>query len=197
MTDAGNEPDPRSLRALAHPLRWRLLDLLGAEGTVTVTRCALVLGQSTASCSYHLGILAKYGYIVPAGGEGREKPWRIADREGPLSLLPRGSSFEEGQASEAAFTSWLDYQTYQMKDFYLRHRELAPADWQQALRIASGASWLTPAQANEVGGRLIQILQEIGDREEAESRPPDARLVRLFLAMTLTPELPPAGPENQ
>jgi hypothetical protein len=197
MTDHGTDPDPRSLRALAHPLRWRLLDLLGAEGTVTVTRCALVLGQSTASCSYHLGILAKYGYIVPAEGEGREKPWRMADREGPLSLLPRGSSFDEGLASEAAFESWLDYETYQMKDYYLRQRELAPAEWQEALRIASGASWLTPAQANELGERLMRILQEIADREEAENRPPGVRLVRLFLAMTLTPELPPAGPAAQ
>ncbi|MEP7023868.1 MAG: winged helix-turn-helix domain-containing protein [Actinomycetota bacterium] len=63
---------PKGACDLAHPLRWQMLDLLGAEGTVTVTRCALVLGESTASCSYHLGILAKYGYITPAEGEGRE-----------------------------------------------------------------------------------------------------------------------------
>src|SRR5580692_2398436 len=46
-------PDPRALRALAHPLRWQLIDLIGSETTVTATRCAEVLGQTVANCSYH------------------------------------------------------------------------------------------------------------------------------------------------
>ena len=53
--------DALTLRALTHPLRWKLLDLIGSELSATATRCAEVLGESVASCSYHLGILAKYG----------------------------------------------------------------------------------------------------------------------------------------
>ena len=73
-------PDPRALRALAHPLRWQLIDLIGSEATAT--RCAEVLGESVASCSYHLGILGKYGYIELVPGQaGKEKPWRLASRQ--------------------------------------------------------------------------------------------------------------------
>jgi len=41
---AGARPDPEglALRALAHPLRWKLIDLLGSEGSATATRCAEV-----------------------------------------------------------------------------------------------------------------------------------------------------------
>ena len=34
------------LRALAHPLRWALIEALGSEGTATATRCAELLGES-------------------------------------------------------------------------------------------------------------------------------------------------------
>ena len=75
-----------ALRALAHPLRWKLIDVLGSEDAATATRCAEVLGESVASCAYHLGILAKYGYIEPVPDHaGREKPWRMASYEQMLS----------------------------------------------------------------------------------------------------------------
>lgn len=168
-----------------------MLDLLRAEETVTVTRCALVLGESTASCSYHLGILAKYGYIVAAPAEGREKPWRLADQDSPVSLAPRGPGADQALASREAFRSWIDYETAQLKDYYLRRREIEPDEWQQALRIAGQGSWLTPAQATEVGQRLIQLLSEISEREDQADRPDGARLVRMFVAMALTPDSEP------
>lgn len=193
MTAADARPDPRYLRALAHPLRWRLLDLLRAEGTVTVTRCALVLGESTASCSYHLGMLAKYGYIRHADGEGREKPWQMADRDGPLSLLPTGSGFEEAMASQAALESFLDHELAQLKDYFLRQRELESGAWRETWMLASQVNWLTPAQLQEFGHRLGQILTEIDEGDDRASRPADARPVRMFVALNPSPGLPPTG----
>src|SRR3954465_5821744 len=70
--------DPRALRAYAHPTRMTLAGLLRREGPLTATRAAELTGESVASCSYHLRILAKYGLVEEAdpGGPGREKPWR-------------------------------------------------------------------------------------------------------------------------
>ena len=95
-----------ALRALAHPLRWKLIDLLGTEESATATRCAEVLGESVPSCAYHLGILAKYGYIelVP-GHTGREKPWRLASYEQDLSGEGLGTDGE--LAAEAATDAFL------------------------------------------------------------------------------------------
>jgi hypothetical protein len=68
-----------SLRALAHPLRWQLIDLLDSTGQATATQCADALGETVASCAYHLSILGKYGYARQVTGHaGREKPWELA-----------------------------------------------------------------------------------------------------------------------
>ena len=102
--DHPTAPDPTALRALAHPLRWQLMDLIGSETTATATRCAEVLGQSVASCSYHLGILGKYGYIELVPGQaGKEKPWRLASRQ--QNLDPSGLDTEGALAAEAAAPS--------------------------------------------------------------------------------------------
>ena len=72
-------PGHTSLRALAHPLRWQLIDLLDSTGQATATQCAEALGETVASCAYHLSILGKYGYARQvAGHAGREKPWELA-----------------------------------------------------------------------------------------------------------------------
>jgi hypothetical protein len=69
-----------SLRALAHPLRWQLIDLLDSTGQATATQCAEALGETVASCAYHLSILGKYGYARQvAGHKGRDKPWELTE----------------------------------------------------------------------------------------------------------------------
>ncbi|WP_344621629.1 helix-turn-helix domain-containing protein, partial [Kitasatospora arboriphila] len=69
--------DPRALKAYAHPTRMALVGLLRREGPLTATRAAELIGESVASCSFHLRQLAKYGLVEEAGGgRGREKPWR-------------------------------------------------------------------------------------------------------------------------
>jgi len=69
--------DPRALRAVAHPTRLALIGLLRRSGPLTATRAGELIGESAASCSFHLRQLAKYGLVEEAGGgRGRERPWR-------------------------------------------------------------------------------------------------------------------------
>jgi hypothetical protein len=53
VTGSSSSPVALRLRALAHPLRWKLFDIVFREGTATATRCAELTGESVASCSYH------------------------------------------------------------------------------------------------------------------------------------------------
>ena len=70
--------DPRELRALSHPTRLALLELLDAEGPMTATQAGELMGESPASASFHLRTLAKYGFVEEApGGRGRQRPWQI------------------------------------------------------------------------------------------------------------------------
>jgi DNA-binding transcriptional ArsR family regulator len=75
-------PDARSLRGLAHPLRLRLLGLLRADGPATATQLAARTGQSSGATSYHLRQLAAYGFVVEdtERGTGRDRWWRAAHR---------------------------------------------------------------------------------------------------------------------
>ena len=71
--------DPVALRALAHPLRVRLLRLVREHRPVTNARLAELVGESTASVSYHMSVLARHGFVEPdptPGATRRHKPWR-------------------------------------------------------------------------------------------------------------------------
>ena len=55
--------DPLAMRALAHPVRIRLLEELTFRGPLTATQAAHYIGESPSSCSFHLRTLAKYGFV--------------------------------------------------------------------------------------------------------------------------------------
>jgi len=176
--------DPKALRALAHPLRWKLIDLIGSETTATATRCANVLGESVASCSYHLGILAKYGYIegVPERG-GREKPWRLT---GPRQdLRPLGLDVEGELAAEAALEVLLDHETERTKS-RIRRAGIEPEPWRPT--VSGATTWLTEAEFVAVKQQLTDILEQFSARaEDASQRPEGGREVRLFFAASAAP----------
>ena len=102
-------PGPTALRALAHPLRWQLIDLLDSRGQATATQCAEALGETVPSCAYHLGILGKYGYARQVTGRpGREKPWELTDvpqNLSPAALTRRTPSWPKRRWMPSSITS--------------------------------------------------------------------------------------------
>jgi hypothetical protein len=194
MPDSETTPDAKKLRALAHPLRWQLIDLVGREGSATATRCAEVLGESVASCSYHLGILAKYGYMEEAPGRtGREKPWRLSSEEQDLG----GAGLDtEGQlASEAAIEAFLDHEFARTKK-HSRRRSLEPEAWRPSL--CGQSTYLTEAEYTAVKQELSGILARYRrDILDPSRRPEGSREVRLFIAASAAPPVePPARPSE-
>ena len=72
-------PDPKTLRALTHPVRLALLEALTLEGPLTATAAGELIGESPTTCSFHFRQLAKYGFVEEAGnGPGRQRPWKMA-----------------------------------------------------------------------------------------------------------------------
>ena len=59
------------MRALAHPLRLQLLELLGSEGAFTASEAGRRLGETPANVSWHLRKLAEYGFVRQGEGRGR------------------------------------------------------------------------------------------------------------------------------
>ena len=182
--------DPKMLRALAHPLRWKLINLLTEEGSATATRCAAVTGESVASCSYHLNMLAKYGFVEEAaGGQGREKPWRVTNHRQELSS--HGLDQEGVLAVEAVGEALLDNEFAEMRARY-RGRHTEPAPWRELNRITTATAFATAEELAQLNDELGAILSRFDDRlDDPAKRPDGARAVRLFLSATLTPERDP------
>jgi DNA-binding transcriptional ArsR family regulator len=76
--EQGRILDAGALRALAHPLRFQLVELL-AEGPSTASALGRRVGESSGSTSYHLRQLAKEGLIeeAPELGNARDRWWRV------------------------------------------------------------------------------------------------------------------------
>ena len=82
MPDDQVDLDARTLKALAHPVRVRLLGLLRTEGPSTATRLGESLGLNSGATSYHLRQLAAAGLVAddPGHRDGRERWWAAAHR---------------------------------------------------------------------------------------------------------------------
>jgi hypothetical protein len=191
-TGARTDPEGLALRALAHPLRWKLIDLLGSEGSATATRSAEMLGESVASCSYHLNILAKYGYVELVPDQpGREKPWRLSSYRQELGSA--GLSTQGKLASEAATEAFLEHELARMKD-RLRRRDLEPAEWQEASAILGTSAWVTADELHQIKDELMQIIRRYADRDnDPDQRPDAAREARIFASTSVAPA-PPRAP---
>jgi DNA-binding MarR family transcriptional regulator len=184
---ARRTPDPLALRALAHPLRWKLIDLVGSEQSATATRCAEVLGESVASCSYHLGILAKYGYIelVPDQPGGREKPWQLTTYEQDLST--EGLDEAGTLAAQAATEAFLDHELARIKD-RLRRQDLEPAEWREASHLLGSTTYVTADELLQIKNELVEIADRYADRlADPARRPAGAREARILTVTSVAP----------
>jgi DNA-binding transcriptional ArsR family regulator len=90
---------PEQLKALGHPLRVRVLEMLGQEGEWQLTNRELAqrLGVDPGHLHFHVRMLLKAGLIELAdtAGRGREKPYRAVAkvfRVAPELLAAGGAS---------------------------------------------------------------------------------------------------------
>lgn len=181
----GDEKDRRSdtvglrLRALAHPLRWRLFDLVSNEGSATATKCAHVTGESVASCAYHLGILGKYGYLEQVRDlPGREKPWRVTGR---LSDDLSGT-VQDTDAAQGVTEAFLGHEMERMRR-RLRQASREPVEWRAASLMGSSVMYVTPAELGQLTGELQAVLRRFEDRvDDPARRPAGARAARVFVS---------------
>jgi len=162
--------DVRAVRALAHPLRLDLLDLLRFEGSSTATRLATRVGESSGATSYHLRQLARHGYIEEAPGRGgRERWWRYRERE---TISSAGAS-----SSRSLLAELLSREAHAL-DRFLSQRSW-PSEWEEAAFLRSRALRLTAAELEELGGRIEELVAALRPGDAADA-PPDSMPVRLL-----------------
>jgi DNA-binding transcriptional ArsR family regulator len=179
--------DPKAIRALAHPLRLDLLQLLGAGGSATAAQCGRVLGVPQANCSFHLRQLAKYGFVTDAGPgpDRRERLWRVAHPR--LSVrIGTGSDLAVRQEIEALVVQ----REMQAILDYSRRPDGADPEWQHKAGIVSAMALLSPDDAAAIKQKWIALVEPYIARARAEDTQPHPgqRHVRYFMAATPLPE---------
>ena len=191
---AERSSDPERIRALAHPLRLELLDFLADVGEATATDCARHTGETVANCSFHLRLLARYGFIEPAARKGRERPWRRVETRQyftPDVSVP-GSVHAVVELAEIAVRREGDQFVDFMRERAARADELAGQRLPAAL---SGESfWATPDEVDSLNEAIAALMEPLLVRSpDASARPEGARLMRWF--STVHPDLDfPAAP---
>src|SRR5580698_10461645 len=188
--------DPKAMRALAHPVRTALLELLRIHQTLTATQASELLGETPANCAFHLRTLAKYGFVEEAGGgKGRERPWRQTyDR---MSWRSRVDDPQASQATEALEQVWLDRSMSRA-----RHSLTSATRWPKGLENALGATttrlYVTAEEADQLYTEISQAFQHLlgpqnrfRDRRDPKLRPADAIPVEFVLMSYPVLDLPP------
>jgi len=72
--------DVDTLRAIAHPLRMKMLGALRADGPATASDLGRRFGESSGSTSYHLRQLERFGFVVEDDEQPsrRQRRWKAA-----------------------------------------------------------------------------------------------------------------------
>src|SRR5690349_23368012 len=102
----GTVHDPRVLRAIAHPVRNRILTELSAGGPMRAADLARELGLPANQMSFHLRQLAKYGLVEEApeaARDRRDRVWRAVSDDGVRIDLGEIEKAPGGRSAAAVF----------------------------------------------------------------------------------------------
>jgi DNA-binding transcriptional ArsR family regulator len=171
--------DPRALRALAHPVRLELMTELRRGGPLTATQAGECIGESPASCSFHLRQLAKYGLVEEAGGgRGRERPWRATAIT--TEWAPQGKS-READAASAMLSRVVIERYFQQTLEWLERRSREDPKWVGAASMNDAIIYMTPAELRELDAKVRDFLKPYLDRLDDPAPPAaDARPVSVI-----------------
>jgi predicted ArsR family transcriptional regulator len=171
--------DPRALRAYAHPIRMSLIGLLRREGPKTATEAAAAIGESVASCSFHLRQLARYGLAEEVGGgRGRAKPWRAT----ATTTSWRSDSDDPEVAAAATVLERAILDRYHLlASTWLDHRQEQPAEWRRAGQSSDYLVRLTADEAQRLAEQYEALLAPFRERGEHPEGSRPVHVVHLVL----------------
>jgi DNA-binding transcriptional ArsR family regulator len=167
------------MRALAHPVRLALLEVLRREGPLTATRAAELLDDSPGNMSWHLQTLAKYGFVEEAGGgRGRSRPWRVVS----LTVNVKGGSLSDPDfaSAEEALEASLQERAYQRLREWRSGRLSFPRAWLTSAFSTYSVTYLTAEEMKQIGDEIVALLTRYNSRSlDKQERPPDTLPVHI------------------
>lgn len=179
MKDAIELTDPAALRALAHPLRARLLGLLRRDGPLTASEAGRRVGESSGSCSYHLRQLARFGLVEEAdGARGRERPWRATAFH---TSWPDVAATPEAAAAAEVFERFIVRAQTERLLRWVETRATEPAVWQEAAAFGDTLLYLTAEELAGLRDALQALAAPYRDRADDPALRPEGSRPVVFL----------------
>lgn len=189
------EPDTMALRALAHPVRMRMLGLLRMEGPATATGLADRLGLNSGATSYHLRQLSRHGFIEEdeTRGNARDRWWRARHES---TVISTKDADEDALDAVTAFAqAALNWQVTQMQRALERHALLSP-EWREASTASDYVIPLTAEQAKALTEKLMALLWEAKEAAPPASSECSEGVERVTFVLHSFPS-PPDGEGGQ
>ena len=166
--EARRTVDSQVLRAMAHPLRRRLLDVLAAHGPSSVSGLAEATSQRVGNISFHLKVLARAGLIAEApelARDRRERWWRHA---GPVRWSTE--DFNDDPVDKSVVLPLqlmnLDRQTGMARDWFQANPQDRSA-WKDGAFATERWMQLTPAELGQLHEELEGVLSRWAGRASA------------------------------
>lgn len=152
-------PDTVDTRALAHPMRTRLVAELRLHGAGTSADLARTLQTNTGVTSYHLRALEAAGFVAAEDGPGRRRVWHaVADSWGQGSGSATDGPVDE---TEEALAGWLEHD---LVDLFARRAHTTidtpatDASWAAATGLQDDAVLVSADQAVALRAELDAVL---------------------------------------
>lgn len=178
--------------AVHHPVRRRLLEVLGLDGPATASLLADRTGQLVGNVSHHLKVLARAGLVVEdpeLARDRRERWWRAANTSISWSIAdvlgdPAGEAL-----LAAAEQQNLAHQVGRLQH-WLGTREAADPALVAAAVAVDGWVEVTPEELTELGRELQALLERYRAGRRPEPEPGEAPRERAFVFAHAFPAQP-------
>jgi DNA-binding transcriptional ArsR family regulator len=184
--------EPSALRALSHPLRLRILELLELEGPLTATEAATHLDTTASNLSFHLRLLAKHGYVVDTGdGVGRNRPWRLVDT--PVTVKVDDLD-EAGRDAIRVFIGAVAdrYRANALR--WLGMRDRFPKRWRNAASDSHLVLHMSAEELSAVAASIDALLQPYLARGSRRHEPGTAPVSIIVSTLPLAEPTPSTSP---
>jgi DNA-binding transcriptional ArsR family regulator len=173
--------DPKSMRALAHPVRLAILDLLRRDGPASATELAREIDASPSGISWHLRHLAGFGLVRDSepGPDRRYRRWEAVAR-GFRYEVPEDPDDVEGRSAARLLSRQMFLQAGETPARWMAEDEagLDPV-WRRLAGLSNTRVMLSADELASVEAEIERVLAPYVTREAAD-RPPDGRWVRLM-----------------
>ena len=183
--------DVRALRALAHPLRNRLLGQLRMNGPATASQLGRAVGESSGSTSYHLRQLEQYGFVEEVEGQGtaRERWWRARHRM--TSWQARDLLQQEGGSEvQDEMTRLQIDQHARVLDAWFTQKDALGPEWAAVGSLNDHGMRLRPDQARQLADELNAVLDRWMAEYPADQPAEGTELVLVLSDLVPLTEMP-------